>query len=107
MAARNLSARPRLRTRSRFRFNVPGIATGARTVIVDHMTFIIEAVKDDHHTFDLRSSAVVAVVLALKLVAKGFEVTITTPTGDLYGADRFNLLLTETNSDSEEIVEDG
>jgi hypothetical protein len=71
------------------------------------MTFIIEAVKDDHHTFDLRSSAVVAVVLALKLVAKGFEVTITTPTGDLYGADRFNLLLTDTSSDSQEIAEDG
>jgi hypothetical protein len=71
------------------------------------MTFIIEAVKDNHHTFDIRSSAVVAVVLALKLVADGFEVTITTPTGDHYGADRFNLLLTDTDSDSREIAEDG
>ncbi len=71
------------------------------------MTFIIEAVKDNRHTFDIRASAVVAVVLALKLVAEGFEVAITTPTGDLYGADRFNLLLTETNSDSQEIAGDG
>jgi hypothetical protein len=71
------------------------------------MTFIIEAVKDNHHTFDIRSSAVVAVVLALKLVADGFEVSIKTPTGDLYGADRFNLLLTDTNSGSPGIAEDG
>jgi hypothetical protein len=71
------------------------------------MTFIIEAVKDNHHTFDIRSTAVVAVVLALKLVADGFEVTIKTPSGELYGADRFNLLLTETNPDSPEIAGDG
>jgi hypothetical protein len=77
------------------------------TVIVDHMTFIIEAVKDNHHTFDIRSSAVVAVVLALKLVADGFEVTIGTPSGELYGADRFNLLLTDTNSDCQGKAGDG
>jgi hypothetical protein len=80
---------------------------GRSTAIVDHMTFIIEAVKDNHHTFDIRSSAVVAVVLALKLVADGFEVAIRTPTGHLYGADRFNLLLTDTNSDCQGIAGDG
>jgi hypothetical protein len=71
------------------------------------MTFIIEAVKDNHHTFDIRSSAVVAVVLALKLVADGFEVTIGTPSGELYGADRFNLLLAGTNSDCQGKAGDG
>jgi hypothetical protein len=80
---------------------------GRSTVIVDHMTFIIEAVKDNHHTFDIRSSAVVAVVLALKLVADGFEVAIRTPTGHLYDADQFNLLLTGTNPESQGIAEDG
>jgi hypothetical protein len=84
------------------------MACGGRlTAIVDHMTFIIEAVKDNRHTFDIRSSAVVAVVLALKLVAEGFDVSIRTPTGDIYGADRFNLLLTGTDSGAEGIAEDG
>ena len=83
------------------------IATGVRTAIVDHMTFIIEAVKDNRHTFDIRSSAEVAVVLALKLVADGFEVSIKTPAGDVYGADRFNVLLTGTKSGSQEIAEGG
>jgi hypothetical protein len=94
--------------RSRFRFLGP--PNGLRRAfddIVDHMTFIIEAVKDNHHTFDIRSSAVVAVVLALKLVADGFEVAIRTPSGHVYNADRFNLLLTGTNSDSQGMVEDG
>ena len=58
------------------------------------MTFIIEAVKDDHYTTDIRSSAIVAVTLARKLVADGFAVSIRAPTGHLYSADRFNLLLT-------------
>lgn len=80
---------------------------GRSTIIVDHMTFIIEAVKDNHHTFDIRSSAMLAVVLALKLVADGFEVAIRTPSGELYRADRFNLLLTGTNSDSQGMVDDG
>jgi hypothetical protein len=80
---------------------------GRSTIIVDHMTFIIEAVKDNRHTFDIRSSAVVAVVLALKLVADGFEVAIRPPSGEPYRADRFNLLLTGTNSDSQGMVDDG
>jgi hypothetical protein len=58
------------------------------------MTFIIEAIKDDHRTIDIRSSGIVAVILARKLAADGFEVSIKAPTGDLYSADRFNLLLT-------------
>ena len=94
--------------RSRFRFLGP--PNGLRRAfddIVDHMTFIIGAVKDNHHTFDIRSSAMVAVVLALKLVADGFEVAIRTPSGHVYNADRFNLLLTGTNSDSQGMVEDG
>jgi hypothetical protein len=58
------------------------------------MTFIIEAVKDDHYTTDIRSTAIVAVILARKLAADGFAVSIRAPTGRLYSADRFNLLLT-------------
>jgi hypothetical protein len=38
------------------------------------MTFIIEAVKDDRHTADIRSSAINAVILARKLAADGFAV---------------------------------
>ena len=52
------------------------------------MTFIIEAIKDDHRTIDIRSSAIVAVILARKLAADGFEVSIKDPTEDLYSADR-------------------
>jgi hypothetical protein len=58
------------------------------------MTFIIEATKDDHHTTDIRSTAIVAVILARKLAADGFAVSITAPSGQLYAADQFNLLLT-------------
>jgi len=58
-----------------------------------HMTFIIEATKDDHRTVDFRSTAIVAVILAPKLVAEGFAVSITAPSGHLYLADQFNLLL--------------
>src|ERR1700682_5736880 len=45
------------------------------------MTFIIEATKDDHHTVDIRSTAIVAVILARKLAADGYEVSIRSPTG--------------------------
>jgi hypothetical protein len=67
------------------------------------MTFIIEATKDDHHTADIRSSAIVAVILARKLAADGFAVSIRTPTGRLYFADQFNLLLTSKSLDSQPI----
>lgn len=62
--------------------------------MLGHMTFIIEAEKDDHRTTDFRSSAINAVIQARKLAADGFTVSITTPNGLLYSADRFNLLLT-------------
>jgi hypothetical protein len=65
---------------------------GARTVF--HMTFIIEAIKEDHQITDFRSSCMVAVILARKLAAEGFTVSITAPTGRLYNADKFNVLLT-------------
>jgi hypothetical protein len=58
------------------------------------MTFIIEATKDDNHTADIRSSVMDAVILARKLAADGFDVSIRTPTGRLYSPDQFNLLLT-------------
>jgi hypothetical protein len=67
---------------------------GIRTAMLDHMTFIIEAVKDDRQTADIRSSALDAVILARKLAADGFAVSIDTPTGHRYSADQFNLLLT-------------
>jgi len=57
------------------------------------MTFIIEATKDDHHTADIRFSAVVAVIWARKLAADGFAVSIRAPGGRQYSADQFNLLL--------------
>jgi hypothetical protein len=60
----------------------------------DHMTFIIESIKDQRRTTDFRSRADVAVNLARKLVADGSAVSITTPGGDVYSADRFDLLLT-------------
>jgi hypothetical protein len=71
------------------------------------MTFIIEAVKDDHYTTDIRSSAVVAVILARKLAAEGFTVSIRSPTGNLYSADRFNLLLTGESLDAQATGDDG
>jgi hypothetical protein len=72
-----------------------------------HMTFIIEATKDDHRTVDFRSTAIVAVILARKLVAEGFAVSITAPSGHLYLADQFNLLLTSKSLDSQAIADDG
>jgi hypothetical protein len=86
---------------SRFNFQ---LENGPRQA-VDHMTFIIEAVKDDHYTTDIRSSAVVAVILARKLAADGFAVSIRAPTGLLYSADRFNQLL--TNKNAQETGDDG
>jgi hypothetical protein len=68
--------------------------TGVRTVILGDMTFIIEASKDDHLITDIRASAIDAVILARKFAADGFAVSIKTPAGDLYSADKFNLLLT-------------
>jgi hypothetical protein len=58
------------------------------------MTFIIESLKDNRRTTDFRTSAEIAVTLALKLVADGCAVSITAPSGDVYLADRFDRLLT-------------
>ena len=71
------------------------------------MTFIIEATKDEHHTTDIRSTAIVAVILARKLAAEGFAVSITAPSGRQYSADQFNLLLTSKNLDSQEMAGEG
>ncbi len=71
------------------------------------MTFIIEATKDDHHTVDIRSTAIVAVILARKLAADGYEVSIRSPTGRLYSADQFNHLLTSKSLNSEGVADDG
>ncbi len=71
------------------------------------MTFIIEATKDDHHTADIRFSAVVAVILARKLVADGFAVSIRAPGGRQYSADQFNLLLTSKGSNPQGMTDDG
>jgi hypothetical protein len=68
----------------------------------DHMTFIIEAAKDGHYTTSIRASAIVAVILARKLAADGFAVSIRAPTGQLYSADRFNLLLTGESLSSQD-----
>jgi hypothetical protein len=73
-------------------------ATGVGTVILGHMTFIIEATKDEHHINNIRTSAIDAVILARKFAADGFTVSITTPAGDIYSADKFNLLLTGKGS---------
>ena len=70
------------------------------------MTFIIEATKGDQHTTDIRSSGIVAVILARKLSAEGFEVSIRSPSGRLYLAGEFNLLLTGERLDSKEIAND-
>lgn len=71
------------------------------------MTFIIEAIKDDHRSTDFRSSAIVAVILARKRVEDGFAVSITAPSGRLYSADQFNLLLTSKSLNSQEVADDG
>lgn len=69
------------------------------------MTFIIEAIKNDQRTVDIRSTALVAVTLARKLVADGFTVSIRAPTGELYSPDRFDLLLTSRSLDSQGIAD--
>ncbi|MDB5611019.1 MAG: hypothetical protein JWP25_7919 [Bradyrhizobium sp.] len=70
------------------------------------MTFIIEAVKDDQRCMEIRSSAIVAVILARKLAADGFAVSIETPTGDRYSASQFRLLLTSNGLNSRELADD-
>jgi hypothetical protein len=70
------------------------------------MTFIIEAIKDDHHTADIRSSAIDAVILARKLAVDGFAVSIRNPTGSRYSADQFNLLLTSRSLNSQGTADD-
>ena len=57
------------------------------------MTFIIESFKDQRRTTDFRSRADVAVTLARKLAADGCAVSIMAPSGEVYSADRFDLLL--------------
>ena len=74
---------------------------------VEHMTFIIEATRDDHYITDIRSSAVVAVIQARKLAADGFAVSIRAPSGLLYSADRFNQLLTSKNLNAQETGDEG
>jgi hypothetical protein len=64
------------------------------------MTFIIEATKDDHHINNIRASAIDAVILARGFAADGFTVSITTPAGVLYSADKFNLLLAGKSGNS-------
>ena len=65
------------------------------------MTFIIEAIKDDHHITDIRAASIDAVILARKYAADGFAVSILCPTWARYSADKFNLLLTGKNSSAE------
>ena len=67
---------------------------GRHPPLVMQMTFIIEAIKDDRRLSEIRSSADIAVSLARRLAAQGFEVSISAPTGDLYPAEKFDLLLT-------------
>jgi hypothetical protein len=74
---------------------------------LDPMTFIIEATRDDHRTADIRSSVIDAVILARKLAADGFAVSISTPAGRQYGADQFKLLLTSENLNSQGVGEGG
>ncbi len=59
------------------------------------MTFIIEAIKDDQRLSEIRSTAEIAVTLARKLAADGFEVSISAPTGERYSPDKFSLLLAD------------
>lgn len=82
-----------------FRFDeLLGIDDGRSGLI--QMTFIIEAIKEDQQMTDFRSNCMIAVTLARKLAAEGFTVSITAPTGRLYGADKFNLLLTSESLNS-------
>ena len=50
---------------------------------------------------------IVAVILARKLAAECFEVSIGAPAGDRYPADKFSLLLTSKSLDSQEVAGDG
>ena len=75
--------------------------------VVGQMTFIIEAVKDDHRTVDFRSSAIVAVILGRQLAVNGFVVSITAPDGQLFSADRFNHLLTSEGIGSHQVAHNG
>ena len=65
------------------------------------MTFIIESVKDKRRTTDFRSSAEIAVTLARKLVADGFTVSITAPSGQVYSADKLDDLLARESLNSQ------
>ena len=69
---------------------------------MDRMTFIVESIKDKRRTTDFRSSADVAVMLARKLATDGFSVSITAPSGDVYSAERFDLLLTRESLNSQD-----
>jgi len=71
------------------------------------MTFIIEATKDDHHTVDIRSTAIVAVILARKLAAAAMKFRSGVRPGGLYSADQFNHLLTSKSLNSEGVADDG
>lgn len=62
--------------------------------ITTQMTFIIEAIREDHRITEFRDSCMVAVILARKLASDGFTVSITAPTGRRYPADKFTQLLT-------------
>jgi len=66
------------------------------------MTFIVESIKDQRRSTDFRSNADVAVTLARKLATDGFAVSITAPSGDIYSADRFDLLLTRESLNSQD-----
>ena len=68
----------------------------------DHMTFIIESLRDNRRTTDFRSSAEIAVTLARKLAADGYAVSITAPSGDVYSADRFDRLLSRESLNSQD-----
>ena len=71
------------------------------------MTFIIEATKDDHHTADIRFTASVAVILARKLTADGFAVSIRAPGGRVYSADQFPFLLTNNSPRPQRMADSG
>jgi hypothetical protein len=71
------------------------------------MTFIIEATKDDHHTVDIRSTAIVAVILARKLAADGYEVSIRSPTGRSVFCRSVQPFVTSKSLNSEGLADDG
>ena len=100
VAARDLHAQHEFRTGPILRFPLSNCEFWI-------MTFIIEATKDDHHTADIRFSAIVAVILARKLAEDGFAVSIRAPGGRVYSADQFPLLLTSRSSKPQEIADGG